>query len=212
MLLREIHHRVKNSLGIIASLVRLQTKYAKDDYHSRMFREVHDRIRSIALAHEQLYKSKNLAEVRADEYVSSLVDHLNLSVGSIGTGIEIRKKIEGISVGLDAAVPLGFIVNELVSNCLRHAFSAVRQGYVDISFRSTKEREYELLVSDDGVGLPDGINVHDPPSFGLSLVKIFAEQLGGKVEWSTDGGTECRLIFTTKPNPEGTNSWDHHES
>jgi PAS domain S-box-containing protein len=195
ILLREIHHRVKNNLAVVNSLLRLQSKDAKDEFHRQMFSDAQDRIRSIALAHERLYETENLAYVNMSQYVASLIDHLLLTDKGIGFMVRVNKDVEEVQLGLDKTVPLGFLINELVSNALRHAYPNHENGSIDVSLRTTGENELELTVKDDGVGMPESVDFEDPKSLGLRLVKLFTRQLEGEIELVRDGGTEFRIRF-----------------
>lgn len=195
ILLSEIHHRVKNNLALVSSLLRLQSKSAKDEYHRKMFEDAQDRIRSMALVHERLYHSENLAEVDMREYVASLVDHFALPEKWIGSLIEINKDVEALQMSLDKAVPLGFLINELVSNALKHAHPNFERGTINISLRTVGQGNVKLIVKDDGVGIPESVNVETPQSFGLNLIKLFTRQLSGTTELIKDGGTEFRITF-----------------
>lgn len=194
VLLREIHHRVKNNLALVCSLLTLQSGYASDESHHQMFEDLEARIRSMAMAHERLYQSKSLASLNMSEYVNDLVDHL-VAATSLGTAIEIRKEIEPLSFGLDTAIPIGFLLTELVSNCLKHAFPESRRGRIEVSLSSVGENGFELVVSDDGVGMPEEIDLENPESLGLDLVRAFVAKLKGSMEIARDRGTSVRVSF-----------------
>jgi PAS domain S-box-containing protein len=194
VLLREIHHRVKNNLAVVCGLLTLQAEYATDDAHRKMFEDTETRVRSMALAHEKLYQTEDLASLDAGEYVGGLVDHL-VDSSSLGMPIQLKKEIDDVSFRLDIVIPLGFILTELVSNCLRHAFPKGREGAIRISLRSVAEKEFELVVSDNGVGIPDGIDLQNPVSMGMDLVNTFASQINGDIEIRRDKGTEVRVRF-----------------
>ena len=195
VLLREIHHRVKNNLALVNSLLSLQSRDAKDEFHRQLFDDAQSRIRSMALVHERLCQSKNLAHVSLEEYVRSLLDHLLLTQKGIGSIVVMNTHVESVQLGLDRAVPLGFLINEIVSNALRHALPNHERGSIDFSLRSVGNRELELIIKDDGVGLPDSVDFEKPQSFGLNLVKLFTQQLHGEIELVKDGGTQFRIRF-----------------
>ena len=196
VLLREIHHRVKNNLAIIHSLLSLQSDYANDEIHRRMFEEAQDRVGSMALAHELLYQSENLAHVSVKDYVESLIDHLITSIGTLRAGISVVEEIENVSFGLDTAIPLGFILTELGSNCLKHAFTEESlKARITISLRSTGDGEFELSVDDNGIGIPTQFAVEDPKTLGLQLVRKFVRQLYGEIQIVADQGTSVRVRF-----------------
>ncbi len=193
ILLREVHHRVKNNLTLVCSLLSLQAGYA-DETHRRLFEDLEMRVMSMALAHEKLYKTDTLADLDLEEYVSELIDHL---VGAVRSGASIRliKDIHGVSFGLDTAIPVGFVLTELVSNCLKHAFPDVREGEIRISLRSVGEKEFELVVSDNGVGMPEEIDLENSGSLGMDLVHAFVVKLKGRIEIRRENGTEILLRF-----------------
>jgi PAS domain S-box-containing protein len=195
ILLREIHHRVKNNLQVIQSLVRLQERRVGDDRHRKIFRDVENRIRSLALVHEKLYTSKQLATLKAKDYVLGLVDYLLGAYTTSATKPAVKTHFEEIALSLDDAIPLGFIITELLTNCLVHAFPEGERGQVSISLVSCGEDESLLTVADNGQGIPEDIEIGDPKFFGLDLVRIFAEQLNGGVEIIRDAGTEFRIRF-----------------
>lgn len=195
VLLREIHHRVKNNLAVVSSLLRLQARHTKDEYHRRMFEEAQDRIRSIALAHEKLCQSESLADLNVRDYLTNLVDHLFASSGKVGSTVQLQKEIVEVHVGLEIAVTLGFIVTELLSNCLKHAFPEGRSGRVLLSLERLDESTLQLVVADNGVGLPAHIQVESARTLGLDLVRIFSRQLEGRLDVRHNQGTEFILRF-----------------
>jgi PAS domain S-box-containing protein len=196
VLLQEIHHRVKNNLAVIHSLLGLQSGYVEEEVQRRMFKDAQARVKSMALAHEKLYQSRNLAALDINEYVDSLTDHLVGSSQGSGYGITLIKEIEDVSLKLDTAIPLGFILTELVSNCLRHAFPNGEEGTIHVSLKPAGADAFELVVRDDGVGMPKEVDLKNSTTFGLDLVDTFVQQLGGKIETFREHGTEIRLQFT----------------
>lgn len=198
VLLREIHHRVKNNLAVIIGLLKLQSRFASEEVRE-MFSEVKDRVHAMATAHEKLYESDNLATLDVQDYVGSLLDHLFTSYKSLTTVTSLKKDIQNISLGIDTAIPLGMLLTELVSNCLKHAFPEKQRGEVRVRLRCVGEREYELIVGDDGVGIPPSVDFKNPASLGLDLVQAFVRQLNGKTEIIVANGTEVRLRFIEKP-------------
>jgi len=195
-LLSEIHHRVKNNMQVITSLLRLQSAKIKDKKYAGMFKEAESRIRSMALIHEKLYQSKDFAIIDFNGYVKSLANHLIRSCPIGSNKIKLKREIEDISVGLNNAIPCGLIINELISNSLKHAFPTGEGGTIKITLRSMNEDEIELTVSDDGVGIPEEIDMKKTETMGLQLVNILAEnQLDGEIELDRDGGTSFRIRF-----------------
>jgi PAS domain S-box-containing protein len=195
LLLREIHHRVKNNLAIIDSLLSLQAGCSGNQACHEMLEVSRARLRSMSLAHEILYQSKNLASLSASDYIESLVDHLVTTVNWIGTAVEMKKEIQEFSVGLDTAIPLGFVVTELVSNALKHAFPERGDGEVRITLKELSEKQFELSVSDNGVGMHT-FDRDDPGSLGLDLVYALVDQLRGEVEIEYEMGTTVRIKFS----------------
>ncbi len=201
VLLREIHHRVKNNLAIIDAVLTLQADYASDEAINKLFGEARGRIHSMALAHELLYQSENLSEINVSGYVDNLVD--DLIANAAGSGVLVAvKEIEDVSLGLDTAVPLGFFLTELVSNCVKHAFPHRVEGEIRVSLRSVGEKQFELIVSDNGVGMPEDVDFKNPHSLGLELVDTFVRQLRGEVEIRRKEGTEVRIRFKERTHHE----------
>lgn len=198
VLLREIHHRVKNNLAVVSSLLRLQSRYGNDETVRAMFEETETRIRSMALAHAELYQTKNLSEINVRKYFRSLMTNLESSMGCLGENIHVSSEIEDIDLQIDTAIPLGFIVTEFVSNAFKHAFPEGRQGRLNVSLRSLGDQELELVVQDDGVGMPGNPNLRNPKSCGLTLVEVFVKQIDGVLESHTVEGTEMRVRFSIR--------------
>jgi PAS domain S-box-containing protein len=195
VLLEEIHHRVKNNLQVISSLLRLQSTHVHDPGALEMFAESCNRIHSMALVHERLYQSADLSRVDLGEYVRSLTDLLCRSYHTRAAGVGIRAAVDDVSLGIDAAVPLGLAINELVSNCLKHAFPDGRRGEIQIEVRPDEAYGYLLRVADDGVGFPRDVDFRATETLGMQLVCALTEQLGGTIELRSDGGTEFRILF-----------------
>lgn len=196
VLLREIHHRAKNNLQLIFSLLKLQSGYIKDKQDIEIFKESQNRIKSLALIHERLYQSKDLANIDFNEYIKNLANSLIKFYGTDRDKIALKVDVGDVLLGVDAAIPCGLIVNELVSNSLKHAFPEGREGKVKIALRSTDEKEIELVVSDNGVGMPEDLDFRNTESLGLHLVTILAEdQLQGKIELDRTKGTKFQIKF-----------------
>jgi PAS domain S-box-containing protein len=196
VLLKEIHHRVKNNLQIISSLLNLQADYIKDSQALAIFKESQDRVRSMALIHEKLYQSKDLARVDFSEYIRSLAANLFRSYKANSDAIALEINVEDVSLGIDAAIPCGLIINELVSNSLKHAFPSGSQGRINIDLKLDREEKFTLVVGDDGVGFPEGFDFRNTESLGLQLVNALAEQLDGNIELSNGNGSQFRINFT----------------
>lgn len=203
VLLKEIHHRVKNNLQIISSLLNLQSEQIADP----LFKEKHkvscDRIRSMALVHEKLYESGNLTRIDFADYIESLVSSLNFSYNPDSTRIRLQTQFDVTRkdrfLKIESAIPCGLILNELLSNAFKYAFPAERAGQINIRFSAERKDRfcnYRLEVSDDGIGLPSNLDPEKTESLGLQLIKILSEQLDGKMEFGNTKGTQFELCFS----------------
>ncbi|MBW4681612.1 MAG: PAS domain S-box protein [Microcoleus vaginatus WJT46-NPBG5] len=195
VLLKEIHHRVKNNLQIISSLLKLQSSYLKDIEAQTLFKDSYNRVRSMALIHEKLYRSSDLAKIDLADYIRNLLGNLFSSYGVSSQAIELKLKVDNISLDVDTAIPCGLIINELVSNSIKYAFTPGLRGKICVEFYLKRENEYILLISDNGVGLPSGFDLEQTDSLGLQLVFNLAEQLGGSINLNTDNGTKFKIKF-----------------
>jgi two-component sensor histidine kinase len=193
ILLKEIHHRVKNNLQVISSLIQLQSYALHDERDLELLQETQQRIRAMAQLHELLYRSRDLGSIDAAEYLGSLAHELALSSGR--TEPELRA--ESCRLALDEAVPLGLIANELVQNALKHAYPKGQDGYISIEF-SRDGKGYALVVSDRGAGLPAGFDPLAARSMGLTLVRSLSEQLGGILAFDGPPGFSARLRFPSR--------------
>ncbi|HTP05560.1 MAG TPA: PAS domain S-box protein [Nitrospirota bacterium] len=196
ILLKEIHHRVKNNLQVIMSLLRHQAEYAQDQRIHDIFLESQSRIKAMSFIHEKLYQSDNLAKVDLRDYISSLAKSLFSTYKVNAAQIKLAVDADGISLGVDTAIPCGLIINELVSNSLKHAFPDNRTGKIDITVRPVGPGELELVVGDDGVGVPMDLDIINAKSLGLHLVTLLAKnQLRGHIEMVRYRGTSFRIRF-----------------
>ena len=174
----------------------MQAEKIKDEGYADMLRESQERIRSMSLIHENLYQSKDFANVNFKGYVETLINTLFRSHGVNVNKVKMNMTIEDIKLDLENAIPCGLIINELVSNSLKYAIPVGREGNVKISICSTDGDMLELLVADDGVGIPEGVDVRGSDTLGLYLVTMLGErQLEGEVELNREGGTKCRIRF-----------------
>ena len=199
LLLQEIHHRVKNNLQIISSLLNLQERRQADEGLGRLIRSSQDRIRSMALVHEKLYGSRGLNEIDANEYVRSLVAQLARAYQSEAGNIRTTIEADELQLHLNIAIPFGLILSELVSNAFKHAFPEGRGGSLSVAVRDLGQRHVLLEVSDDGIGTGASSPQEREDTLGLHLVRTLVDQIGGVVESKDEGGTTVRLHFT---NPE----------
>ncbi|MGA9139582.1 MAG: histidine kinase N-terminal 7TM domain-containing protein [Methanocella sp.] len=193
VLLKEVHHRVKNNLQIVSSILSLQSGSACSESQATLLRESQDRIRSMALVHEKLYRSRDLSRINFGEYVHSLIASLARSYIA-SPAITTRIEVPDIYLDIDGAIPCGLIINELVSNSLKYAFRDGRAGEVCVSL-SRREGIYTLVVSDDGAGLPPDLDFRNTASLGLQLVNTLVGQLEGTIELDSAGGTMFRITF-----------------
>jgi two-component sensor histidine kinase len=198
VLLKEIHHRVKNNLQVISSLLNLQSGAVTEPAVLAMFTESQNRIKSMALIHEKLYQSKDLARIDFAEYVRNLANHLYRSYVVNANLISLKLNIENIHLNVDTAIPCGLMLNELVSNALKYAFPHGQKGEIGISLLRQNGEQLVLVVKDNGVGLPQDFDIKNSKSLGLKLVNILTKQLKGDLNYHGEGGTEFRLAFSSK--------------
>jgi PAS domain S-box-containing protein len=195
VMLREIHHRVKNNMQIILSLLRIQSRSVRDKGIQDMFKQSQNRIRSMALIHEALYKSGDLARIHIDDYISRMTTHL-LSIYREGLGdVEINQEAEGIFLDINRAIPCGLIISELVSNCLKHAFPGKREGQITIRMTRDIKGTNSLIVKDNGTGLPEGLDYRETETLGLQLVTDLVQQINGSILLKKTHGTEFVVKF-----------------
>ncbi|MBE0517381.1 MAG: response regulator [Methanophagales archaeon] len=196
ILLREIHHRVKNNLQIISSLLYLQSKHIKDAVALDMFRDSQNRIKSMALIHDKLYQFKDLGKIDIAEYIRALATDLFHSYGVEPDGVKLKIDVHEVLLGVDTALPWGLIINELVSNSLKHAFPDGKEGTIRIELlRSVNEHTFILIVSDTGIGFPKDFDFRNTGTLGLQLVITLVEQLNGTIELDRSRGTEFKITF-----------------
>ncbi len=195
VLIKEMHHRVKNNLQVISSLLSLQSRFLKHPDDIDLFKESQKRIRSMALIHEKLYQSKSLSRIEFASYTSRLVENLLASHLRGVQPIGMKAELEEVYLDIQTAIPCGLIVNELVMNALKHAFPGGRGGTIRLGLRMDSEGRVELTVGDDGVGLPPGMNVLAGDSMGMQIVTMLTQQLDGRLEIDRSPGTQFRLTF-----------------
>ena len=196
VLLTEIHHRVKNNLQIVSSLLYLQSRKTSDDQVLSVLRESQTRVRSMALIHEKLYQCEDLANINLGDYIRSLTSYLLNSYGVASHMVKLKINVESAPLGLDRAIPCGLIINELVSNALKYAFPQGRRGEIFVNLLRDGDGKLVLMVKDDGVGLPEDLDIADTPSLGLQLVNTLVKQLDGTIEVGRKDGTEFRMVLS----------------
>jgi len=195
-LLRELYHRTKNNMQVISNLIDLQVISVNDEQTLKLFRETQNRIKTMALVHEKLYQSKDLSNLNLKDYIGDLANAVLGSYQLSAGRISLHLDVESISVSIDTATPCGLIINELMSNSLKHAFPGDRRGEVCLSIRQSEEGGIEMCFSDNGIGLPKSFDFRNARSLGLTLVKNLSEkQLKGTIELRTDHPTEFRIKF-----------------
>lgn len=196
-LLKEIHHRVKNNLQIISSVLRLQSDFVRDRQVMALFNDSQNRIRSMALIHEKLYQSRDLLHIGMDEYIRDLTSNLLASYAARPQQITLEIQASSIWLNIDTAIPCGLIINELVSNALKHAFpiAGCSDSRVWVNMTQTHNHQFTLTVGDNGIGLPSGMDFKNTESLGLELVCIFTEQLEGTIELTAQTGTQFTIAF-----------------
>jgi PAS domain S-box-containing protein len=196
ILLREIHHRVKNNMQVIIGLLDLQASSSGNPELMEMLNKGQSRIRSMALVHEKLYASKDFTRINLAGYLRTLSQDLFQSYKINPGKIDLIIQTDGVYVDINKAIPCGLVLNELISNVLKHAFPGDRQGELQIIIREEKNTEMEIVVRDNGMGLPDDVDIHQPRTMGLNLVNgLVKKQLKGQMEVRRDNGTEIRIKF-----------------
>ncbi|NDJ19667.1 PAS domain S-box protein [Myxacorys almedinensis] len=202
VMLKEIHHRVKNNLQVISSLLKLQAGYITDDRTSEVFKESQNRVRAMALIHEKLYQSEDLAKTDFAEYIRSLVTDLLRSYSMNSRMVQLDLNVEEVRLSIDTAIPCGLIINELVSNSLKYAFPEAQPGKIGIHLHAQPENRYILLVEDTGIGFPSHLDFRSTKSLGLQLVCNLIKQLQGTIDLECNQGTRFTIAFA-ESKPKG---------
>jgi PAS domain S-box-containing protein len=193
MLLSEIHHRVKNNLSIVSSLIELQ-KGTREEITEADLKEIQDRIRSIALVHEKLYQAETLADVDLSIYIEDLLEMIKSSIGSKQKDVKIVSDLDAVLIDNKKAVPVGLLINELVNNCYKYAFLDKESGEINISLKK-KNQTIILKVEDNGAGLPANFEEKSKASLGMTLVRAFTRQLNGDLDFTSDKGAKFTIQF-----------------
>ena len=194
VLLKEIHHRVKNNMQVISSLVSLQADMLDNPGLRPLFNDLRDRVRTMALVHEKLYQSESLARVDFAEYTQSLLNYLWRAHGEAAAAVQLTLDVHPVSLSVETAVPCGLLLNELVTNALKHAFRDRAAGELSVALHANPDGKVCLSIRDNGVGLP--ADWQQSPSLGLQLVRMLASQVRGTLDVHSDGGTAFTLTFT----------------
>jgi len=195
VLLQEIHHRVKNNLQIISSLLNLQSGHIKDKKLLGIFQESRRRVSSMAIVHEKLYQSENISRIDFSQYLKSLTRSLFQMYGINPGIVRLKIDVKDVFFDINTAVPCGLLVSELVSNSLKHAFPKGRKGELSIEMSPYKEDRIKLIVKDTGIGLDKDLDFKNTESFGLQLVDMLTQQLQGEMEVKKEGGTSFIMLF-----------------
>jgi two-component sensor histidine kinase len=194
VLLKEIHHRVKNNLQIVSSLLSLQSRYMKEPGSVEIFKESQSRIKSMALIHEKLYQTGDLTRINLSEYVNELVSDLFRSYSVNTYLVNYKIKSNRILLDINAAIPCGLIINELVTNSIKHAFPDNAQGEIFIEIKCVDD-DFIIKVQDNGIGFPKELDLNNINTLGLQLVTNLTNQLEGEIELSREGGTCFQIKF-----------------
>jgi two-component sensor histidine kinase len=197
ILLREVHHRVKNNLQIIISLLKLQSRYIEDEKTRQAINESQNRVRAMAIVHEKLYQSTDIATIDLDNYIQYLGKQLFQFYGVHGTGIIFKTHIQDINLDINTAIPIGLIINELVSNSLKHAFPGGRNGEISLAIQR-ENAVITILFKDNGVGIPKDFDWRNAVSLGLRLVIMLVEQQDGTIELDLSSGTAFTIVVKEK--------------
>ncbi len=193
LMMKEIHHRVKNNLMIIQSLLQLQSRYIKDEDALNIFRESQNRAKSMALIHQRLYQSENLKRIDFGDYTKNLVIDLFRSYSANSNQIKLHVDVDNETLDINTAIPLGLILNELVSNSLKHGFLDGKEGHLNVEFHLNSK--YRLMVCDDGIGIPEGLNHENTDSLGLMLIYSLSDQIGAEIKLDRSNGTRFDIEF-----------------
>jgi PAS domain S-box-containing protein len=195
VLLKEVHHRVKNNMQIISSILNLQAHSIKNKEIKKLFEDSQDRIKSMALVHENLYKTKDFSRIDFETYVSSLVHNLFRSYSIEVNNIQYNLDLEKVYLSIDIAIPCGLIINELVSNSLKHAFVNSNKGVIFVQLKKSGS-EISIVVADNGKGLKKAFDMQNTQSLGLQLVYTLVEQIDGKISQESVNGTKFIINFS----------------
>jgi two-component sensor histidine kinase len=195
ILLQEVHHRVKNNLQVISSLISLQLRPIKDVVSREALQACQARVQAISLIHAMLYQSKDYANVPFSEYASRLASNIFNTLGTLPGQVSLELAIGDVALPVDKAIPCGLILNELITNALKHGFPGGRRGTIRVELGKASTSQLRLSVEDDGVGMPPGINIRETQSLGMHLVCALAEQLAAELNVSGDRGTSFKVTF-----------------
>jgi PAS domain S-box-containing protein len=197
VIIKEVHHRVKNNMQVISGFLLLQSQYITDPKSVQMMEDAQQRVKTMALVHERLYQSRSLEFIDAADYIRSLVADL-LNSSTLTTIVETKVEVDHINITLDMAIPMGLIINELVTNSLKHAFAGREQGKVSVSLHLSEDHRVHMTVSDNGIGLPADYSERSTTTLGTQLVKVLVGQLGGEITVDSSNGAKFIISFPEK--------------
>ena len=197
VIIKEVHHRVKNNMQVISGFLELQSNYIDDPLAVEKLGECQRRVRTMALVHEKLYQSRSLGVINAAEYIKSLIADLMNSY-TVSPPVDVTVDVDDVSINLDMAIPCGLIINELVTNALKYAFAGRESGRLSLVMHHREDHTFCLIVQDDGVGLPPDYEARSAASLGTQLVTVLVRQLGGEMKTETDHGAKFTIVFPEK--------------
>ncbi len=197
VLLREVHHRVKNNMQIISSILRMQSRTIEDERLKEFLQESQNRIHSMALIHENLYNNDTLASIKFSNYVKSLSNNIARTYANQKATVRFNYQMEDAYLPIDAAIPCGLIINELISNSFKYAFQNRNHGLVNIHFEQLENLTYQLTVSDDGIGIPDHVDITKTRSLGMKIIHKLIKQIEGDLSTDFSEGTKFIITFKT---------------
>ena len=195
MLMKEIHHRVKNNFQIISSLLSLQINSPKNKSADEILSESRDRIKSMAILHEKLYKSQDINSINFEGYIKGVLNNLQSSYRLKEKNISLEIDIDEVIVSIDSAINLGLIINEIVVNSLKHAFTDKVGGTIIIRLKEKESEQLILIIKDNGKGIPEEIDVDNTDSLGILLINSFVKQVKGEIKLIRNNGTEFQIVF-----------------
>lgn len=194
VLLREVHHRVKNNMQVILSLMNLQKPMYRDAFDVRLINKSINRIQAMALAHEQLYRTEDFTKIKLEAYFQGLINEIIRNKIAVGSSFEVHVRARGICMGIEPAIPIGLIIHELADNVIEHAYPDGKAGQIAISAVHSEGR-YTITVADYGVGLPEEVDIKNSASLGFMLVQTLASQIGAQLDVQRQKGTTIKLEF-----------------
>ena len=196
VLLKEVHHRVKNNLQVVTSLLSLQARHTNDPQSEKLFKNCQYRIKSMSMIHEMLYKSQDLSRINYVEYINKLIAELVVSMKGVEHNIEINIEVEELKLSLETSIPLGLLVNEIITNSLKYGVIGDAPGHIYFKMKKKDSNNYEILIGDNGIGFSEDINFENTTTLGLKLVNRLITQLRGSIEKVKEmKGTNYVIMF-----------------